>query len=63
VGQLLVKDPNEPVKTDSGGGCCGGGDTSPEMKTLELVPKLNEILAEIVTELGAAKKPIWSADA
>jgi len=51
VARLITPDPNHKFK-DSEGGCCG--DLSPDMKVLELVPKLNETIIEIVMELSQA---------
>ena len=48
VGRVIAP-PEE--KTGGGGGCCGG-DESPETKVANLIPRLNEIVMEIITEIA-----------
>lgn len=52
VARLIMPKEGQQFK-DSEGGCCG--DLSPDMKVLELVPKLNEVIIEIVIAMSAAK--------
>lgn len=42
------QDPSE--KCSPGDACCAGGDLSPEQKLFNLLPKLNEVLFEILDE-------------
>jgi hypothetical protein len=52
----MLIDPKKKVKAnteDGGDGCCGGGDESPEMKVLALIPRLNEIIfGDIMMEMN-----------
>ena len=44
----IIAPPEE--KQGGGGGCCGGDET-PEAKVERLIPRLNEIMMEIVNEI------------
>lgn len=51
----MLIDPKKKVKANAegGGGCCDGGDESPEMKVLALIPRLNEIIfGDIMMEMN-----------
>jgi len=54
VAKLLAPVPGQKLE-EGGADCCGNGDESPELKVLALMPKLNEIIIEVVTELSASK--------
>jgi len=54
VAKLLARLPGAKIE-EGGADCCGKGDESPEMKVLALLPKLNEVIIEIIMELASAK--------
>lgn len=51
----MLVDPKKKIKaTEEGGGdgCCPGGDETPQMKVLALIPRLNEIIfGEIMMDI------------
>lgn len=53
--KAMLLDPKKKLKAneEAGGGCCEGGDESPQMKVLALIPRLNEVIfADIMKDMG-----------